>query len=248
MWARRLAFVLCLAAMALWAAALPWQRVSGPATTTSWRFTPAAVLAGTPQSVFFRARIEPSNEQLGFWMPAVQYRAPAVLRRAAQAAGEAAVSRCLSALSGCVPGGSPGFCVDEPDESRAAVPWFLLISIPVLTSFANGQDVMIVLALARRRRLSGPGRSSLAGRIVPGALHHQVSSVRVHAGGPADAPQVALRGVRRAGRRAGTRRQFRRRGLALAHAVRGVPAQSGAASDAVRSAEHLGHRRKPGSS
>ncbi len=29
-----------------------------------------------------------------------------------------------------------------------AVPWFLLISIPVLTSFANGQDVMIVLALA----------------------------------------------------------------------------------------------------
>jgi hypothetical protein len=29
-----------------------------------------------------------------------------------------------------------------------AVPWFLLISIPVLTSFANGQDVMIVLGLS----------------------------------------------------------------------------------------------------
>ena len=29
-----------------------------------------------------------------------------------------------------------------------AVPWYLLISIPVLTSFANGQDVMIVLALS----------------------------------------------------------------------------------------------------
>ena len=39
MWARRLAFVLCLAAMALWASALPWeayldrpQRFHGPFT------------------------------------------------------------------------------------------------------------------------------------------------------------------------------------------------------------------------
>src|SRR3982751_5127987 len=71
MWSRRAAFVLCLAAMALWAAALPWQRVwAGHNDFMS--FYTGGMLAGT-SDLYSSAANRSVNERLGSWMPPVQY-------------------------------------------------------------------------------------------------------------------------------------------------------------------------------
>ena len=161
MWARRAAFGLCLAAMALWAAALPWQRVWA-GHNEFMAFYTGARLAGTPD-LYSSSANRALNEQLGYWMPAVQYlRLPyyaALLRPLAKLPYHAAYllfqGICLAAAL--------AFALLGRKQARP-VPWFLLISIPVLTSFADGQDVMLVLALsAAAVYLDQTGRSSLAG-------------------------------------------------------------------------------------
>jgi hypothetical protein len=145
MYARRAAFILCLAAMALWAAALPWQRVWA-GHNDFMAFYTGAVLAGT-FDLYSSSANRVVNEHLGYWMPAVQYLRPpyyaALLKPLAKLPYYAAYlifqSVCLAATL--------VFAFVSRKRSRA-VPWYLLISIPVLTSFANGQDVMIVLALS----------------------------------------------------------------------------------------------------
>jgi hypothetical protein len=144
MWAHRLAFVLCLAAMALWAAALPWQRVWAGHNDFMQLYA-GGRLAGTSELYSSDAN-RTIGEQLGYWMPAVQFVRPpyyaALLKPLAKLPYHAAYlvfqSVCLAAAL--------AFAFVSRKRSRA-VPWLVLISIPVLTSFANGQDVMIVLAL-----------------------------------------------------------------------------------------------------
>jgi hypothetical protein len=161
MLARRAAFVLCLVAMALWGGALPWQRIWA-GHNDFMAFYTGGLLAGTPE-LYSSAANRAVNEQLGFWMPGVQYlRLPyyaTLLRPLAMLPYHSAYlvfqGACLtSALA---------FVFLNQRASRSA-PWFLLISIPVLTSFANGQDVMIVLALsAAAVYLDQAGRPGFAG-------------------------------------------------------------------------------------
>jgi hypothetical protein len=145
MWARRLALALSLVAMASWAAALSWQRVwAGHNDFLS--FYTGGLLAGTPD-LYSSSANRALNEQLGYWMPAVQYlRLPyyaALFKPLTMLPYHAAYlvfqGVCLTAMLAFVWAGRA--------RSRL-LPWFLLISIPALTSFANGQDVMIVLALS----------------------------------------------------------------------------------------------------
>ena len=142
MWARRLAFLLCLGAMALWATALPWQRVWAGHNDFMQLYA-GGTLAGGP-ALYSSEANRVLGEQLGFWMPAVQFvRLPyyaALLKPLAKLPYHAAYvvfqGVCLAATL--------VFAFLSRRKART-VPWFLLISIPVLTSFANGQDVMIVL-------------------------------------------------------------------------------------------------------
>ena len=145
MLARRAAFVLCLLAMALWGAALPWQRVWA-GHNDFMAFYTGGLLAGTPE-LYSSAANRAVSEHLGFWMPGVQYiRLPyyaALLQPLAMLPYHTGYlvfqSACLAAAL--------AFAFLARTSSHG-VPWFLLISIPVLTGFANGQDVMIVLALS----------------------------------------------------------------------------------------------------
>ena len=74
MWARRAAFLVCLVAMALWALALPWGRVwAGHNDFMS--FYTGGLLAGTPD-LYSSSANRALNEQLGYWMPSVQYLRP----------------------------------------------------------------------------------------------------------------------------------------------------------------------------
>ncbi len=145
MWARRLTFVLCLAAMALWAAALPWQRIWAGHNDFMQLYA-GGRLAGTHQ-LYSSGANRALGERLGFWMPSVQFvRLPyyaALLKPLAKLPYHAA----YLLFQGVCMAAALAFVWMSRMRSRA-VPWFLLISIPVLTSFANGQDVMIVLALS----------------------------------------------------------------------------------------------------
>src|ERR1044071_2509324 len=145
MWGRRVAFVLCLVALALWAAELPWKRVWAGHNDFMQLYA-GALLVGSPQLYSSDAN-RVIGEKLGLWMPAVQVvRLPyyaALLKPLATLPYQTAYFLFQ------------GICVVAPlalaHRSRLrspAVPWLVLISVPVLTSFANGQDVMIVLALS----------------------------------------------------------------------------------------------------
>jgi hypothetical protein len=145
MYARRAAFVLCLTAMALWAAALPWQRVWAGHNDFMQLYAGGALAGG--RELYSSEANRTIGERLGFWMPAVQFVRPpyyaAILAPLAKLPYRAAYvifqGVCLSATL--------AFVFLSSKRSRT-VPWFLLISIPVLTSFANGQDVMILLVLS----------------------------------------------------------------------------------------------------
>jgi Glycosyltransferase family 87 len=145
MLARRVAFLLCLAAMALWAAALPWQRVWAGHNDFMQLYT-GGRLAGASELYSSDAN-RTIGEQLGYVMPAVQYvRLPyyaALLKPLAMLPYHTAY---LVFQSGCL-AAALAFVFLTRTRSRGA-PWFLLISVPILTSFANGQDVVIVLALS----------------------------------------------------------------------------------------------------
>jgi len=103
-------------------------------------------LAGTSE-LYSSGANRAMGEQLGFWMPAVQFvRLPyyALLLKPLtilpyHTAYVVFQGACLAAAL--------AFAFLARTSSHG-VPWFLLISIPVLTGFANGQDVMIVLALS----------------------------------------------------------------------------------------------------
>ena len=71
MLARRAAFVLCLLAMALWGAALPWQRVWAGHNDFMQLYA-GGTLAGTSE-LYSSGANRAMGEQLGFWMPAVQF-------------------------------------------------------------------------------------------------------------------------------------------------------------------------------
>jgi hypothetical protein len=145
MLARRFSYVLCLAAMMLWAAALSWQRVWAGHNDFMQLYVGGS-LAGASELYPSDAN-RAMGEQLHFWMPAVQFvRLPyyaALLKPLAMLPYHTAYlmfqSVCLAAAL--------AFAFLTRTRSPG-VPWFVLISIPVLTSFANGQDVMIVLALS----------------------------------------------------------------------------------------------------
>ncbi len=161
MWARRFAFVLCLAAMALWAAALPWQRVWA-GHNDFMAFYTGAVLASTPD-LYSSSANRAVNQQLGYSMPAVQYLRPpyyaALLKPLAKLPYHAAylIFQAVNLAAALA------FAFLSGKKARS-VPWFLLISVPVLTSFANGQDVMMVLVLsAAAVYLDQAGRPWLAG-------------------------------------------------------------------------------------
>jgi hypothetical protein len=145
MYARRAAFVLCLAAMALWAVALPWQRVWAGHNDFMQLYA-GGRLAGESE-LYSSAANRTIGEQLGFWMPSVQFvRLPYYAALLAPLAKLPYHAAYLIFQSVCV-AATLTFVFVSRKKSRT-VPWFLLISIPVLTSFANGQDVMIVLALS----------------------------------------------------------------------------------------------------
>lgn len=161
MWARRLAFLLCLGAMALWAVELPWTRVWAGHNDFMQLYA-GGLLAGSSRLYSSEAN-RAIGEQLGYWMPSVQFvRLPyyaALLKPLAKLPYQAAYlvfqGICLAAAL--------VFAWTSRRRSPAAA-WFLLISIPVLTSFANGQDVMLVLALsAAALSLDRAGRPWLAG-------------------------------------------------------------------------------------
>jgi len=145
MYARRAAFVLCLAAMGLWAAALPWQRVWAGHNDFMQLYAGGKLAGGS--ELYSSAANRTIGEQLAFWMPSVQFVRPpyyaALLAPLAKLPYHAAYlifqSVCLAATL--------AFAFVSRKRSRS-VPWYLLISIPVLTSFANGQDVMMALALS----------------------------------------------------------------------------------------------------
>ena len=145
MWARRLAFLLCLFALALWAAELPWKRVWAGHNDFMQLYA-GALLVGGPQLYSSDAN-RVIGEQLGFWMPSVQFvRLPyyaALLKPLAALPYQAS----YLLFQGVCMAATLAFAWKSRLRSPA-VPWLLLISIPVLTSFANGQDIMIVLALS----------------------------------------------------------------------------------------------------
>ena len=145
MWARRIAYLLCLGAMALWAAELSWQRVWA-GHNDFMAFYTGGLLAGTPH-LYSSSANRAVDEQLGYGMPAVQYlRLPyyaALLKPLTRLPFHTAYlvfqSLCIAAA---------GLFLTLGRRRCRPLPWFALISIPVLTGFANGQDVVIVLALS----------------------------------------------------------------------------------------------------
>src|SRR5579864_7708623 len=145
MWARRAAFILCLTAMALWAAALPWQRIWAGHNDFMQLYA-GGRLAGTSELYSSEAN-RAIGEKLGFWMPAVQFVRPPYYAALLQPLAKLPYHAAYLAFQGVCLAAALAFAFLSRMKSRA-VPWFLLISIPVLTSFANGQDVMIVLALS----------------------------------------------------------------------------------------------------
>jgi hypothetical protein len=145
MWARRIAYLVCLGGMALWAVELPWQRIWA-GHNDFMAFYTGGLLAGTPD-LYSSSANRILNERLGYWMPAVQYlRLPyyaALFKPLTRLPYHTAYllfqSMCMAAAG--------AFLVLGRRRCRPLL-WFALISIPVLTSFANGQDVMLVLALS----------------------------------------------------------------------------------------------------
>jgi hypothetical protein len=147
--------------MALWAAALPWQRVWAGHNDFMQLYAGGS-LAGASE-LYSSGANRAIGEQLGYVMPAVQFvRLPyyaALLKPLAMLPYHTAY---MVFQSGCF-AAALAFAFLMRTRSPA-VPWFLLISIPVLTSFANGQDVMLVLALsAAAVYLDQAGRPRLAG-------------------------------------------------------------------------------------
>lgn len=161
MWARRFAFLVCLGGMALWAAALPWQRIWAGHNDFMQLYA-GGRLAETPRLYSSQANRE-IGERLGFWMPAVQFVRPPYYAALLQPLAKLPYHAAYLAFQGVCLAAALWFLFASRRRSRA-VPWFLLISIPVLTSFANGQDVMIVLALsAAAVYLDEADRPGLAG-------------------------------------------------------------------------------------
>jgi Glycosyltransferase family 87 len=131
--------------MVLWAIELPWSRIlTGHNDFLS--FYTGGMLAGT-SDLYSTAANRALNEQLGFSMPAVQYLRPPYY------------AACLKALTifpyAVAYWMFQVFCLVllvgfawAARRKSPAVPWLVLISIPVLTGFANGQDVAIILALS----------------------------------------------------------------------------------------------------
>lgn len=161
MLAKRLAFVLCLGAMVLWAAQLPGKRVWAGHNDFMQLYA-GGTLAGTPELYSSDAN-RALDQRLGFWMPSVQYVRPpfyaALLKPLAMLPYRTAYflfqCACIAAAL--------GFAFLGRRRNRA-LPWLMLISIPLLTAFANGQDVVIVLALcAAGLFLDKTGKPWLAG-------------------------------------------------------------------------------------
>ncbi len=131
--------------MALWAVELPWRRVlAGHNDFLS--FYTGARLAGTSQLYSSQAN-RAINEQIGYYVPSIQYLRPpyyAALLKPLTAFPYTVAYWifqvfCLALLA--------GFAWAARRRSPA-VPWLLLISIPALTGFANGQDVAMILVLS----------------------------------------------------------------------------------------------------
>jgi Glycosyltransferase family 87 len=144
MWPRRIGFIVCLCAVLLWASQIPWSRVLRGYNDFMQLYA-GATLAGTSDLYSAEAN-RTVDERIGFWMPAVQYvRLPfyaGLLKPLAWLPYRAAYLlfqfTCLACLVVFAYFGRLRF---------RPLPWLLLISVPLLTAFANGQDVVVLLAL-----------------------------------------------------------------------------------------------------